>query len=571
LAAAIVLDIAGGIFTYRDAYERDPWFARVGLASAYQNDGSVLVESNPGSGTPTVEEGSRIVAVNGRTVARDTKVWALAKLLQVPDEQPVILIIEGPTGNRTLHRVTPVAVEALTAQEPLPIRRDARIATRLTISLLTCLALIACAILLFLRRPRDPVALLFSFSFLLFACSIDPPVNMWSAFGYGTVYYACILLAWICLVVGIAAFPDGRFVPGSMRWIMVAAPIAAIPLGVDAVPAWLQALIACALPLALLASTVAKYRRFDPGIERQQIKWAAFGFASGLCLLAAAMFLAEAIPYASPWLPLYALVVLVLFNGAFLAMVAGLLVSLIRFRLWEADRVISRSAVSAGVTLGVGIVWTLSMDLVKTAVEMTLGEENLPVATAAGAVLAAGIFAPTQALALRWAKRRFDGENNRIRNLISRLAVWRTSETPEEIGMRSLSALAAAVHCSSAAIVLDTPHGRTVVASRDLDDAERLADPGTAGEGVDQFVMHLPLEDEDGPIGQLLLGPRSDANRYSSSQVAALRKVSEPLAESLRAAVKRAQHSDSVHRLLGSVEERLARLEIGSGGGLTAA
>ena len=42
-----------------------------------------------------------------------------------------------------------------------------------------------------------------------------------------------------------------------------------------------------------------------------------------------------------------------------------------------------------------------------------------------------------------------------------------------------------------------------------------------------------------------------------------LADLTEPLAEALRAALQRAQHAETVHVILGSVEERLARLEQG--------
>jgi hypothetical protein len=73
--------------------------------------------------------------------------------------------------------------------------------------------------------------------------------------------------------------------------------------------------------------------------------------------------------------------------------------------------------------------------------------------------------------------------------------------------------------------------------------------------------MRLPLEDEDGPLGLLLVGPRSDLNRYNAAQLRGLAELTEPLAEALRAALKREQHAETVHLKLGSVEERLARLE----------
>jgi hypothetical protein len=267
-----------------------------------------------------------------------------------------------------------------------------------------------------------------------------------------------------------------------------------------------------------------------------------------------------------PWTPLLNLGVIALFNLGFISMALGLLVSLIRFRLWEADRVIGRTAISATVTVMVGIIWALSTDLVKQVVERAIGPGQETFAAIAGALVAAGIFAPTQTLALRWAKRRFNKERDRVRKLVARLAVWRASETPEEIALRTLSALAAAIHSSSSAILVDTSRGRQVLAARDIEDVAPLLAPGFDPQRDRRFRQVLPLEDEDGPIGQLLLGPRSDYNRYNANELHCLTEVAEPLAETLRASIKRVQQTDSMQRMLGAVEERLSRLE---GGGPT--
>src|SRR5690606_18723361 len=119
------------------------------------------------------------------------------------------------------------------------------------------------------------------------------------------------------------AFPDGRFNPRIMRWVLVAAPLAAFPLSFDELPAMIGVGIAFIAPLLLLVSHAVKYRRFAPGIERQQIIWAAFGFATGLLLLSVAIVLTE-YPFPSSDSPLYALLILVLFSFGFLSMALGL-------------------------------------------------------------------------------------------------------------------------------------------------------------------------------------------------------------------------------------------------------
>jgi hypothetical protein len=405
------------------------------------------------------------------------------------------------------------------------------------------------------------VALLFSFAFLIFAAIIDPPLGLWIATGFGHVFDVYSTLGWVLLVIAIAAFPDSKFTPPAMRWVLVAAPLLAVPLAFEDLPMLVGTLLGFVLPLFLLVCHVIKYRRLGPGIERQQLKWAAFGFGAGFTLLTLAYVVFMATDTLAGPEVIASLAVLALFDFGFIAMALGLLVALLRFRLWEADTVIGRSAVSAAVTVSVGILWTLSTDLVKIAVEWVLGEENDTIATIVGGLLAAGVFAPTQALAMRWARRRLHGDESRIERLIERLAVWRATEMPEEIGVRTLSALQAAIHCNAAAVLVDGPRGLELLASRDVERAEDLSTPSYDPAKDGRFVIRQPLEDEDGPIGLLLVGPRSDLNRYNAAQLDGLAKLAEPLAEALRAALKRAQHAESVHSKLGSVEERLARLE----------
>ena len=166
----------------------------------------------------------------------------------------------------------------------------------------------------------------------------------------GSSYDVFATFGWILFVIGLAAFPDGKFTPPPVRWVLAATPLLAIPLMLDETPEAINTLIAFVLPLLLLVCHVIKYRRFQPGIERQQVKWAAFGFGSGLLLEVAAFTLLGVVDTPTgPSSPFMSLAVITLFNLGFMAMALGLLVSLIRFRLWEADAVIGRSAISAAI------------------------------------------------------------------------------------------------------------------------------------------------------------------------------------------------------------------------------
>ena len=86
------------------------------------------------------------------------------------------------------------------------------------------------------------------------------------------------------------------------------------------------------------------------------------------------------------------LAILLLFSSGMAIIAIGLLIALLRFRLWEADTVITRSAAYAVVTLIVGVVWAATSDLVKMVITELMGRESEAGATTVGAIIAAGIF-----------------------------------------------------------------------------------------------------------------------------------------------------------------------------------
>lgn len=569
LGLTLLLDISGTVYTLRDAYSNDPQFARIGLISEIENDGSVTIANRPrADGKPLdLPPLTRIVAIDGEPVARDTRVWDLAAQLERPDNARIDLTLLRPDGARVERTFVADPANLVESGPSATIPRDWRIGIRLAFSLATCLALIACAALLYWRRPRDPVAVLLSFSFLLFAGTIDPPLVMWLAVGFGDLFDVWSTVGWVLLIPALATFPDSRFVPRYLRWLLVITPLASIALAIDEVPMAIATVIAFVLPLGLVWALVAKYRRYEPGIERQQLKWAAFGFAIGLVLLTIAFTIVVMMPESSQWQPLVGLLVLILFEGGFMAMAIGLLVSLIRFRLWEADVVITRSAAYAIVTVLVGIVWAASTDLVKEMVTAAMGQHNTTVSTSISAVIAAGVFAPAQSLVLGYTKRRFGKYSNKLKTTAARLPAWSATASPAELGMRTLAAIAESVHASRAVVLTLTPTGRELVAARGIEEPEALAAPEALPEQDPRFPMHLPLEDDDGPIGTLLLGPRSDGNRYNRDEREALQALTEPLAEAIRRAMDRVQREAGVHRMISAVEERLARIEKGGIGG----
>jgi hypothetical protein len=568
LAAAVLAQLSGAGYALSLVFDSNRAFVAIGLTSAIEYDGSISVSPvGEESRAQGVAADARILAIEGRPVPHEASAAAIAKRLRALPGPIVRLRVRNPDGGLRDVRLTRSPVHQAQAIERNPFPVSARMAIRLGFAALSAITLLISAMLLFLRRPRDPVAVLISFAFLSIVTVIDPPLQMWMGLRMSLLVGVATGVWWTAMVIALAAFPDGRFEPRWLRSTLLWAPVIGIFLALD-LEDDLTLMLGTIPPILLLAAQVVRYRRVGAGIERQQIKWAAFGFAAGFALLGLSLVLAS---YVDPdaWVPMvrtiFYLTVVCLFSLSFALMALGLMISLLRYRLWEADRVISQSAAYAIVTLVVGLVFAAVSDVAKLIIGSMFGVDHATLSTAVGAILATAVFGPTQTLALRWSKRRFTKATGRLRQLPDRLRVWRNSLTRDELGLRALAIITQSIHAEGGVLLMLTPGGRDVVAAIDVPNAQGLAAPmapALAG-GDSRFPLIVELEDGDGPVGTLLLGPRSDHNRYNKDERAALGEVTEPLAEALRVAQSRSAHDDGLHRMLSAVEERLQRLERG--------
>jgi hypothetical protein len=535
----------------RDAYELRPAFKALGLSYSVEDHGDISVEFEPSAtGSPRIPGIYRIVAIDGSPVSRDVRTVELGRRLRDAHGPIVSLDLANADGKlinvRQRRDNTPMDAAA---KRSVNLSVSARLAT----GLLACGALLACSFLLARRRPNDPVALLFAFAFAGMAATIDPPLKMWMAMGW-PIAYDIISGSWFyLLLVALAVFPDGVFVPKPLRWLLLAGIPLAIATNLPTIGV-ISAFVGLAALLMILAGQVVRYRRLSPGIERQQIKWAAFGFAVGLLLVLAAfvllLFLPDNPARQSVLLPL---MTVTLFSLGMAAIPFGLLIALTRFRLWEADTVITRSAAYAVVTLVVGVVWAASSDLVKLVIEQVIGRQSQAGATTVGAIIAAGIFSPTQSLVLGWTRKRFGGPVDRMRDAAKRLKSWGLTETPGEVATRALAIIDDVMHPSASAIMLDAALSRELVAARNVTSPD---DP--------ELVEHLTLADEEGSVGTLLLGRRSDRNRYNRQQLEAIEVLIAPLAEALRVARSHFSRESMMQQRLDEMAARLAQLEGGA-------
>jgi len=229
-----------------------------------------------------------------------------------------------------------------------------------------------------------------------------------------------------CLVAQL--FPSGRPLPGAWRWVFwvsLAFAVQAVltsslapghvdPYPEHANPAGLtgtagdvvkamdgigEAVEAPALFLVSLAALVVRFRR-SRGIERQQMKWLTF---AGALLVAAFAISFVASPLGVP--QVVEDVLFLIGIAALVLMPVSVAVAILRYRLYEIDRVISRTIVYGGLTLVLGAAYAVLVLAGQALFSSFAGGSNLAIAVST--LVVAALALPLRKRVQRFVDRRF--------------------------------------------------------------------------------------------------------------------------------------------------------------------
>ena len=153
---------------------------------------------------------------------------------------------------------------------------------------------------------------------------------------------------------------------------------------------WIAFLGALVLGAIAVVALVLRYRRAG-AVQRQQIKWFAYGAALSIPL--------SLFPEAQPWGP-YAE-----FLGTVL-LLAGLGIGILRYRLWDIDRLVNRTLVYGLLTVILGGAYALGVLVLGQAVSAGRSPSSLVVA--ATTLIVAALFQPLRRRVQRAVDRRFN-------------------------------------------------------------------------------------------------------------------------------------------------------------------
>ncbi|MCL6729749.1 hypothetical protein [Sphingomonas hankyongi] len=446
-------------------------------------------------------------------------------------------------------------------------RGDAEPAVLMLRLIKTAVLIAVCAILL-RNRKSDPVAALLSLAFLSWAVT--------SNFDFSSPALVPMLadrLRFLLFAIALLLFPDGSWRPRWTRSIAVASMLVfvlGIAEGTGIAPSrlFLPAAVACIL--IAIFSLIVRFRDARSEAVRQQLKWVALGLVAGVALILiarAGASLSRVIPqpYSIP----------VLWEGVFqlgiIVVALGFLTSLLRYRLFDAETAISRSAALAVLTLAIVATFAGTEASIEWIGQQYFGMGIGNISAAMAAAVAAVILNPLHNRISDWAEHRFQRDLVTLKRDLPELLVELSGRaSTRELGTMALPRIRRAMHASRVALIV---HGKVAaVDGIDLRSVRSWArsavtqEPRVPG---DVFPTRIELNEPNGEISACLaLGPRPDGTVQAKDELAAIAAIAPNLRRAIAAAGhvdRHAAHQAADRRLIAKqidlLSARLAELE----------
>lgn len=556
--------------------------SRAGFAVAPRDATLIRYTVGPDSQGAGVRAGDRIVAVYGLPLPEDMPVTeaalaehaddpayiAMGNVLFGTDSSEVPLTLRGADG-----RVREVTVT--TGEQHIDgAARALRIPPRLLnfIDLLHVLAypfLLCAAWLLHRRNSRDVVSSVLSLAVMLTVAAEQPSSMFLAGIGFPRwINVAIYDLGNLLFLAGILLFPHGR-----LSW-RVAILLAALPLLLFLQGPIYQSFFVGCMILAVL-SLLRCMRSTQSNEQRQQIRWALLGI-SAYAVLRCFSIICDGLKWSAASFGGQIAVEMsagVAFALAVILLQLGLLVALLRYRLYDAEVVISRTVSVALVTVIISGAFAGVMEGIITGIQFFYpdNERSQTLAAMAGAIFAAACIEPVRDRVRRWTEQKFEKNLFLLRDDLPECAKdLRETASLHELMDEILARVDRGVRAvRSAAIVNGCAFSARGITLEEVEQwrTSKFAQDYTSDicEQTDRtFPIRVPLvpsSDVEAPIGYLLVGPRPDGSIPSRDEQKALAGVAEPIARAIRTVIKREAREHEVSELIAANAQRIEALE----------
>lgn len=428
-----------------------------------------------------------------------------------------LYVVNIPAYYASLHvlatRIDPQAAqltpEGLRALQALGLSVDAYAIYHILLNTAYLLSFLAVGAVLFLRKADDRLAMLTSFTLVMF-----PFGDVYQALAVPTAEVLAIrsigFVSGCCMSLIFYLFPNGHFVPRWTRWLMLGWIInqglsyyAGIAVGSLPTSSPLADVLTAngVFFLVLLASVAAaqiyRYRRVSTRSERQQTKWVVFGLTVTVTgMISVILFVIIFPTVAPPGTLLYFVLNTTLYLGQlFIPLSLG--IAILRYRLWDIDVIINRTLVYGALTASVIGVYVLVVGYLGTLFRVG---GNLFISLLATGLVAV-LFQPLRERLQRAVNHFLYGQRDEPYTVITRLS-QRLEEAlvPDDV----LPSIVATV-----AQTLKLPYA-TILLKRDDAFALTASYGKPAGD-----LLKLPLVYQSETIGQLCLSQRAPGEAFT--------------------------------------------------------
>lgn len=513
----------------------------------------------------------KVMPVNEEALAQndeDPAYIMMGNLLYGTDESEVPLTVRDPDG-----KVRDVTVMTGESHIDAAARGLGISPTLLSfIDLLPVLAypfLLWAAWILHRRNARDAVSSILSLAVLLTMGAEQPSSTALAMAGVPRWLNVAIFdFGNILLLTGILLFPHGK-----LSWRLVAL-LCALPILLVLQGTIYQAVFIGFMVVAVLM--LLRSLRATPSSDlRQQIRWALFGF-TGYALFRAISIGSDFLKWSATsfgnqlFIEAVAGVALAL---AVLVLQLGLLIALLRYRLYDAEAIISRTASIAIVTVLLGAGFAGVMEGIITQMQNIYPDSQTPAAMI-GAMVAVMLIEPLHRKVSTWAEKRFHKNLLMLKHgLPEAMRDLRDITSFEDFIDEVLSRVVEGVLARRVAFVL----GREVKQQIGVTRGEVLRwlaafTPDENHEKIEchtedpMFPLRVRVEDGSGAlVGWLLIGPRPDGSIAGKDEREAIENIVVPLARSLRVVMSREREKKELMDVLEAHRQRIERIELALG------
>jgi hypothetical protein len=242
---------------------------------------------------------------------------------------------------------------------------------------------------------------------------------------------ALLVVAVTCLtvveVLSAGSLPSFPEIDNPVGWVGAEAALTRITTLID--PLFLPIVVAVA------ASVVLRFRRATP-VERQQFKWVALPAGVLLVFLPLNEYLLRDAGGT------FRVVGTALFFLGFAGLPVGVGVAVLRYRLFEIDRIVSRTITYGLLTLTLAGAYTVAVVVIGAGLRVLTGGRSSDLAVAASTLAVVGLFRPTRRRIMAAVDRRFNRSRYDARQTAERFALRLRDEIDLEALLRELHQIA---------------------------------------------------------------------------------------------------------------------------------